>query len=241
MGELHLEIIVDRLIREFKVKANVGKPQVAYRETITKTAQAEGRFEAIGTGKEQYGHVELEVAPGEKGSGKLFLSQVDEKQIPAQFIEAIKRGVLDSLDSGPIVGYPMMDVAVTLVGGSFDEEKSTEMAFGVAGTMACRKAVGQAEPVLMEPIMNLDVVTPEEYLGDVINDLNKKRAQVNGVDAEQNRQVVHAKAPLAELFGYSTDLRSATQGRATFTMMFSDFAMIPAKSAEAIIHKIKGV
>nr|WP_320013294.1 elongation factor G [uncultured Desulfobulbus sp.] len=241
MGELHLEIIVDRLIREFKVKANIGKPQVAYRETITKAAHAEGRFESLGTGKEQYGHVELEVAPGEKGSGKTFLSKVDEKQIPAPFIEAIKRGVLDSLDSGPVVGYPMMDVTVTLVGGSYDEEKSTEMAFGVAGTMACRKAVGQADPVLMEPVMNLDVVTPEEYLGDVINDLNKKRAQVIGVDAEQNRQVVHAKAPLAELFGYSTDLRSATQGRATFTMIFSDFAMIPAKSAEAIIHKIKGV
>ena len=241
MGELHLEIIVDRLVREFKVKANIGKPQVAYRETITTSAQAEGRFETMGTGKEQYGHVELEVLPGEKGSGKVFESCVDEKQIPALYIEAIKKGILDSLDSGPIIGYPMLDVIVRLIGGSFDEEKSTEMAFGVAGTMACRKAVGMAAPVLMEPIMNLEVVTPEDYLGDVINDLNKKRAQVNGVEAEQGRQVVRAKAPLAELFGYSTDLRSATQGRATFTMIFSEFAMIPAKRAETIIHKIKGV
>ncbi|MGE4558662.1 MAG: elongation factor G [Desulfobulbus sp.] len=240
MGELHLEIIVDRLIREFKVRANVGKPQVAYRETITQSAKAEGHFEAIG-GKEQYGHVELEVMPGEKGSGKVFESCVDEKLIPPQFIEAIKKGVIDSLDSGPIVGYPMLDIKARLVGGSYDEEKSTEMAFGVAGTMACRKAVGLANPVLMEPVMNLEVVTPDEYLGDVINDLNKKRAQVNGVETELGRQVVHAKAPLAELFGFSTDLRSATQGRATFTMMFSEFAMIPAKTAETIIHKIKGV
>ncbi|MDD2463720.1 MAG: elongation factor G [Desulfobulbus sp.] len=241
MGELHLEIIVDRLLREFKVQANIGKPQVAYRETITQTAEAEGRFETIGTGKEQYGHVELEVRPGIKGSGRIFESCVDEKQIPTIYIEAIKKGVLDSLDSGAIIGYPMLDIEVRLVGGSYDEEKSTEMAFGIAGTMACRKAVGLASPVLMEPIMNLEVVTPDEYLGDVINDLNKKRAQVNGVEAEQGRQVVHAKAPLAELFGFSTDLRSATQGRATFTMIFSEFAMIPAKKAEAIIHKIKGV
>ncbi|MGD9949013.1 MAG: elongation factor G [Desulfobulbus sp.] len=241
MGELHLEIIVDRLLREFKVQANIGKPQVAYRETITQVAQAEGRFESMGTGKEQYGHVELEVLPAEKGSGKSFESCVDEKQIPSLFIAAIKKGVLDSLDSGPVIGYPMLDVKVRLIGGSFDEEKSTEMAFGIAGTMACRKAVGSASPVLMEPIMNLEIVTPDEYLGDVINDLNKKRAQVNGVEAEQGRQVVHAKAPLAELFGFSTDLRSATQGRATFTMFFSEFAMIPAKRAEAIIHKIKGV
>jgi elongation factor G len=234
-------VIVDRLIREFKVQANIGQPQVAYRETITTKAQAEGRFEALGGGKEQYGHVELEVLPGEKGSGKVFESCIEERQIPAHFVEAIQKGVLDSLDSGPIIGYPMLDIRVRLVGGSYDEEKSTEMAFGVAATMACRKAVTLGGPVLMEPVMDLEVVTPEEYLGDVMNDLNKKRAQVNGVESEQNVQVVHAKAPLAELFGFSTDLRSATQGRATFTMIFSEFATIPAKRAETIIHKIKGV
>ncbi len=241
MGELHLEIIVERLIREFKVQANIGKPQVAYRETITKQARAEGRFEAIGGGKEQYGHVELEIVPGEKGSGQVFESCVEDRQIPTIYLDAIKKGVFASLDSGPIIGYPMLDVKVRLIGGSYDEEKSTEMAFGIAATTACRKAVALGEPVLMEPVMDLEVVTPETYLGDVINDLNKKRAQVNGVEAEQNVQIVHAKAPLAELFGFSTDLRSATQGRATFTMIFSEFAALPAKQAEMIIHKIKGV
>lgn len=241
MGELHLEIIVDRLVREFKVQANIGQPQVAYRETITKPAQGVGRFESVGIGKEQYGHVVVEVTRGIKGSGNSFISRIDEHQIPVEFIEAIRKGVLDSLDSGPIIGYPMSDVAVSLVGGSYDEDKSTDMAFGVAATMACRQAVTNAFPVLLEPMMTLEVVTPDEYLGDVINDLNKKRSQINAVDAEQNRQVVKAKAPLAELFGYSTDLRSATQGRATFTMIFSDFDEVPSKRAEAIIHKIKGV
>jgi len=241
MGELHLEIIVDRLVRDFRVAANVGKPQVAYRETVTQTGRSDGRFEAMGGGKEQYGHVEIELAPGIKGAGNQFECLVDEKQIPPHFIEAIKKGVLDSLDSGPLIGYPMMDVAAKLVGGSYDEEKSTDMAFGVAATMACRKAAAVAGPVLVEPVMNLEIVTPDEYLGEVINDLNKKRAQVNGVDAEKGRQVVHGKAPLAELFGFSTDLRSATQGRATFSMFFCEFAVVPAKRAEIIIHKIKGV
>lgn len=241
MGELHLEIIVDRLIREFKVAANVGKPQVAYRETISKRCAADGRFESLGTGKEQYGHVEIELAPGEKGSGNHFQCQVDETIIPPLFIEAIKKGVLDSLDSGPLIGYPMFDVVATLVGGSYDENKSTDMAFGIAATMACRKAAAQGEPVLLEPVMDLQIVSPEEYLGDVINDLNKKGAHIHGVDAERGRQVIHAKAPLAELFGYSTDLRSATQGRATFTMFFSEFAVVPNKRAETVIHKIRGV
>lgn len=241
MGELHLEIIVDRLIREFKVAANVGKPQVAYRETITSRCAADGRFESMGTGKEQYGHVEIELVPGEKGSGNQFQCQVDETVIPPLFIEAIKKGVLDSLDSGPLIGYPMFDIVARLVGGSYDENKSTEMAFGIAATMACRKAAVQGDPVLLEPIMDLQIVSPEEYLGDVINDLNKKGAHIQGVDAERGRQVIHAKAPLAELFGYSTDLRSATQGRATFTMIFSEFAIVPNKRAETVIHKIRGV
>lgn len=241
MGELHLDIIVDRLIRDFKVQANIGQPQVAYRETITQSGQGEGRFESIGSGKEQYGHVILKVTPGQKGSGNAFVSQVDDLQIPVPYVEAIRKGVLDSLDSGPIIGYPLVDVLVSLIGGSYDEEKSTDMAFGVAATMACRQAVVNANPVLLEPIMNLEVVTPDEYLGEVINSLNKKRAQVGAVEVEQSKQIVKAKAPLAELFGYSTDLRSATQGRATFTMIFSDFDVIPIKKAEAIIQKIKGV
>lgn len=241
MGELHLEIIVDRLIREFKVEANVGKPQVAYRETITKSCKGEARFDTLGSGKEQYGHVEIELAPGQKGRGNSLEICVDERTIPTQYLESIEKGVLSSLDSGPLIGYPMLDIAAKLIGGSYDEEKSTEMAFGVAATMACRKAANQGGPVLMEPVMDLEIVTPDEYLGDVINDLNKKRAQINGVDAAKGRQVVRAKAALSEMFGYSTDLRSATQGRATFTMIFSEFAIVPSKRAEIIIHKIKGV
>jgi elongation factor G len=241
MGELHLEIIIDRLVREFKVSANVGKPQVSYRESITKKCKAEARFDTLGSGKEQYGHVEIELSPGKKGSGNQFQCLVNETLIPPLFVESIKKGVLDSLDSGPLIGYPMLDVVAHLVGGSYDEEKSTEMAFGVAATMACRKAATLGEPVLLEPLMDLAVVTPEEYLGDVMNDLNKKGAHVHGVDTDKSRQIVHAKAPLAEMFGYSTDLRSATQGRATFTMIFSEFSMVPSRRAEVIIHKIRGV
>jgi len=241
MGELHLEIIVDRLMREFRVAANIGKPQVAFRETITKACSSEARFETQGTGKEQYGHVVIELVPGKKGSGRQFDCQVDEQHIPAEFVEAVKKGVLDSMDSGPLIGYPLLDVVAKLIGGSYDEEKSTEMAFGVAATMACRKAAALGEPVLLEPIMDLQINTPDDYLGDVINDLNKKGAQIQGVEAEKGRQAVLAKAPLAELFGYSTDLRSATQGRATFTMFFCEFAAVPSRRAEAIIHKIRGV
>ena len=241
MGELHLEIIVDRLVREFRVAANIGKPQVSFRETITKVCSSEGRFETQGSGKEQYGHVVIELVPGEKGSGRQFVCQVDEQLIPPEFVEAVEKGVLDSMDSGPLIGYPMLDVVAKLVGGSYDEEKSTEMAFGVAATMACRKAAALGEPVLLEPIMDLQISTPDEYLGDVINDLNKKGAQIQGVETEKGRQLVLAKTPLAELFGYSTDLRSATQGRATFTMIFSEFAAVPVRRAEVIIHKIRGV
>lgn len=240
MGELHLEIIVDRLVREFKVAANIGKPQVAYRETLRAAATAEGRFETQATGKDQYGHVVIELRPRAKGEGVTFSSQIDEKTIPANFVQAIEKGVLDSLDSGPLIGYPLTDVEAVLVGGSYDEERSTEMAFGIAATMACRKASGEGEPVLLEPIMSLEVITPEEYMGEVINDLNKKHAQINGVNAEKDRQVVKADVALSEMFGYSTDLRSATQGRAIFTMQFSAFAEVPAKKAEAIIQKIKG-
>ncbi len=241
MGELHLEIITDRLIREFKVNANVGKPQVSYRETLTCKATGEGRFETQGTGKEQYGHVVIELEPVDRGSGILFESAVRDEQIPAEFIAAIEKGVRDSLDSGPLIGYPVLDVRARLVGGSYDEERSTEMAFGVAATIACRKAASDGKPILLEPVMALEVITPEDYLGEVINDLNRKAAQVNGVESDRGMQIVHALAPLAQMFGYSTELRSATQGRATFTMQFAEFAEIPAKRAEKIISKIRGV
>ena len=241
MGELHLEIIADRLIREFKVSANVGKPQVAYKETLTCAASGEGRFETQGGGKDQYGHVILELIPEKRGSGTKFENQVEAEQIPAEFLEAIERGVRDSLDSGPLIGYPMVDVTARLVGGSYDEDSSTEMAFGVAATMACRKAAGAGEPILLEPLMAIEVITPEDYLGEVINDLNRKRAQIEGVEADRSSQVVKASVPLSEMFGYSTSLRSATQGRATFTMQFKEFAEVPAKQAETIIYKIRGV
>jgi elongation factor G len=241
MGELHLEIIVDRLIREFNVSANVGTPQVAYKETLTEAATGEGRFETRGGGKDQYGHVIVELIHLERGSGISFESRVDDKQIPSEFLEAIEKGVRDSLDSGPLIGYPMVDVMATLVGGSYDEDNSTQMAFGVAATMACRKAAGDGKPVLLEPVMTIEVVTPEAYMGEVINDLNRKRAQVEGVETDRKAQVVKASVPLSEMFGYSTSLRSATQGRATFTMQFKAFAEVPAKQAEAIIYKIRGV
>jgi elongation factor G len=176
MGELHLEIIVDRLIREFKVSANVGKPQVAYKETLIKSASGDGRFETQGGAKDQYGHAVIELIPEKRGSGISFESCVESDQIPAEFLEAIEKGVRDSLDSGPLIGYPMIDITARLVGGSYDEDNSTEMAFGVAATMACRKAAGDGDPVLLEPVMAIEVITPDDYLGEVINDLNRKRA-----------------------------------------------------------------
>ena len=236
MGELHLEIIVDRLIREFKALANVGTPQVAYKESITCSAEGEGRFETRSTGKEQYGHVVVRVEPAERGTGVRFENKVREELIPSQYLEAVEKGVRDSLDSGPLIGYPMTDLVVQLIGGSYDEESSTGMAFGVAGTLACRKAVGEAAAVLLEPVMAVEV-----YLGDVINDLNKKNAHIDSVESERNFQVVQAGVPLSKMFGYSTTLRSATQGRASFTMQFKAFSEVPARQAEEIIHKIRGV
>ncbi|MBW2465847.1 MAG: elongation factor G [Deltaproteobacteria bacterium] len=241
MGELHLEVIVDRLVREFKVAANIGKPQVAYKESIEAAAKAEGKFEHLTAGKQQYGHVWLELEPAKRGSGFTFESRITSEQVPSQFLEAIERGVKDSLDSGPLIGFPLVDLHVALVDGSYHEEDSTEMAFGVAATMAMRKGAAEASPVLLEPIMDLEVIVPDDYLGEVMNDLNSKRAKINGVESRGNYQVVKAQVPLAEMFGYSTDLRSATQGRATFTMRYSSYDRVPENKAEAIIHRIRGI
>ena len=241
MGELHLEIIVDRLLNEFKVSANVGKPQVAYKETIGQSYRAEGKFDQQTGAKGQYGHVIIAVEPLPHGAGIEFVSQVDAALIPEYFLGAIRRGVVDSLDSGPLVGYPVTDLRVSLVGGSYHEEDSTEMAFGVAAAMAIRRATAEAEPKLLEPIMNLEVITPEEYIGDVIADLNSKRGKVVGVNAEGNLQIVKAHVPLAEMFGYSTALRSATQGRASFTMQYFEYDVVPGQRAEVIIRKIRGI
>ncbi|WP_136798085.1 MULTISPECIES: elongation factor G [Desulfosediminicola] len=241
MGELHLEIIVHRLLHEFKVGAKVGTPQVAYKETITKACQAEGKFDQQTGAKGMYGHVVLEVEPLAQGEGFVFESAVDEEQIPTEFLGAIEKGVGDSLDSGPLIGYPLTDIKVRLCGGSYHEDESSDMAFGVASSMAIRRATAEAEPALLEPVMDLIVLTPEDYIGDVIADLNSKRGKIVGVEAEGDLQNVKAHVPLAEMFGYSTSLRSATQGRANFTMQFLEYNIVPAAKAEAIIKKIRGI
>ena len=241
MGELHLEIIVDRLLNEFKVSAKVGKPQVAYKETIGKENKAEAKFDQLTGAKGQYGHVIIEIEPIERGGGVDFVSCVDSTIIPEQFLGSIKKGIVDSLDSGPLIGYPLTDIKVSLTGGSYHEEESTEMAFGIASAMAIRRATSEAEPKLLEPIMKLEVITPEEYIGDVIADLNSKRGKVVGVSAEGNLQILKGHVPLSEMFGYSTSLRSATQGRANFTMQFLEYDVVPAQKAEIIIKKIRGI
>ena len=241
MGELHLEIIVDRLLNDFKVSANVGKPQVAYKETIESSHRTESKFDQMTGAKGQYGHVVIDVEPLERGAGIVFVNNVKSELIPEQFLGAIRKGIVDTLDSGPLIGYPLTDIKVTLVGGSYHEEESSEMAFGVAAAMAIRRATSEAGPKLLEPIMDLEVTTPEEYIGDAIADINSKRGKIVGVSAETNFQIVKAHVPLAELFGYSTSLRSATQGRANYTMQFLQYDVVPASKAEAIVKKIRGI
>ncbi len=241
MGELHLEIIVDRLLNEFKANANVGKPQVSYKETISATAEGEGKFDQQTGAKGQYGHVVLKVEPLERTEGVVFECHVKEDQVPAQFLGAIEKGIRDSLDAGPLIGYPVTDIKVTLIGGSYIEDESTEMAFGISSAMAIRRVTAEAKPLLLEPIMSLEITCPDEYLGDMMNDLNSKRAKVVGVETSDGLQVVRAHAPLAEMFGYSTSLRSATQGRANFTMQFEKYDVVQKNRADEIIRKIRGI
>jgi elongation factor G len=241
MGELHLEVIVDRLLNEFKVSAKVGRPQVAYKETIDVVHKAESKFDQLTGAKGQYGHVIIKIEPLERGGGIDFVSCVEKELIPDQFLGSIKKGIVDSLDSGPLIGYPLTDIKVSLIGGSYHEEESTEMAFGIAAAMAIRRATSEAQPKLLEPIMKLEVITPEEYIGDVIADLNSKRGKIVGVSAEDKLQILNGHVPLAEMFGYSTSLRSATQGRANFTMQFLEYDVVPAQKAEIIIKKIRGI
>ncbi|MBC8318588.1 MAG: elongation factor G [Desulfobulbaceae bacterium] len=242
MGELHLDIIVDRLVREFKVAANVGTPQVAYKETVSGVGSAEGEFVQQATGKSQYGHVVLEVSPLERGGGFLFKSDIDEELIPQAFIPAIQKGVEGCKDGGPLLGFPVIDIQVTLTGGSYHEEDSTEQAFGVATSIAFRKAAEKANPVLLEPLMDVEIILPEQFLGDVIGDLNSRRAKINGMDSRENGfQVITAQVALSEMFGYSTDLRSVTQGRANFTMQFATYGTVPQNIARKIIQKVKGI
>ena len=240
MGELHLEIIVDRLMREFKVEANVGKPQVAYKETVRGTAKVEGKYIRQTGGRGQYGHVWIEIEPLEAGKGYEFVNKIVGGVIPKEYIPAVDAGVREALESGVMAGYPVIDVRVTLFDGSYHEVDSSEMAFKIAGSMAAKQAVLKANPVLLEPIMKVEVVVPEEYMGEVIGDLNSRRGRIEGMEARNNMQVVRGYVPLAEMFGYATDLRSKTQGRGTYTMQFSHYEEVPRNLAEQIIQKRQG-
>jgi elongation factor G len=240
MGELHLEIIVDRLVREFKVGANVGKPQVAYRETIRMATKAEGKFVRQSGGRGQYGHVLIELEPVEAGKGFEFVNKVVGGAIPREYIPAVEKGIKEALDTGVLAGYPVVDVKATLYDGSYHEVDSSEMAFKIAGSMAFKDGAKKAKPVLLEPIMSVEVVTPEEYMGDVMGDLNSRRGRIQSMEKRGNAQIIRAEVPLSEMFGYATDLRSKTQGRATYTMQFSHYEDVPKGIADAIIAKVKG-
>ena len=240
MGELHLEILVDRMLREYKVEANVGKPQVAYRETVRKPSKSEGKYIKQSGGKGQYGHVVLEVEPGDPASGFTFVSKIVGGAIPKEYIPAVEQGIKESCESGILAGYPLIDLKVTLVDGSYHEVDSSEMAFKIAGSMGIRNAVLKASPVLLEPMMKVEVEVPEDFLGDAMGDLNSRRGNIEGMNSEDGAAKVAAKVPLAEMFGYATDIRSKTQGRGIFTMEFSHYEEIPRNVAEAIIAKGKG-
>lgn len=239
MGELHLDIIIDRMKREFGVEANVGAPQVAYRETIRKTVEAEGKFVRQSGGKGQYGHVWIRIEPQPQGSGYAFENAVVGGSVPKEFISSVDKGIQEQMKNGVIAGYPVEDVKVTLFDGSYHDVDSSEMAFKVAGSMAFRNGALEASPALLEPVMKIEIVTPEEYMGDVMGDLNRRRGTVAGMEDAPSGKLIKADVPLAEMFGYATDLRSATQGRATYSMEFAKYSEIPGNVAEAIINKTK--
>ncbi|NEQ52870.1 MAG: elongation factor G, partial [Leptolyngbya sp. SIO3F4] len=240
MGELHLDILVDRMKREFKVEANIGAPQVAYRETIRKAVTSEGKFVRQSGGKGQFGHVVIEVEPGEEGSGFTFESKIAGGTVPKEYVGPAQAGMKEKCESGILAGYPVIDIKVTLVDGSYHDVDSSEMAFKIAGSMAIQDAVTKASPVLLEPMMKIEVEAPEEFLGDIMGDLNSRRGQIEGMGAEDGLAKVGASVPLAEMFGYATDIRSKTQGRGIFSMEFSRYADVPRNVAEAIIARNKG-
>ncbi|MEA2093516.1 MAG: elongation factor G, partial [Pseudomonadota bacterium] len=237
MGELHLDIIVDRMKREFTVEANVGAPQVAYRETIRKAVEQEGKFVRQSGGRGQYGHVWLKLEPQETGAGYEFENAIVGGVVPREYISAVGKGAQEQMENGVLGGYPMVDVKVTLYDGSYHDVDSSEMAFKIAGSMAFKSGALNADPVLLEPIMKVEVVTPEDYLGDVMGDLNRRRGITQGMDDGPAGKIIRAEVPLAEMFGYATDLRSATQGRATYSMEFEKYSEAPASIADAVIRK----
>ncbi|MEA5445195.1 elongation factor G [Gammaproteobacteria bacterium AB-CW1] len=237
MGELHLDIIVDRLLREFKVEANVGNPQVAYRETIKQTVEQEGKFVRQSGGRGQYGHVHLRIEPQEPGAGYEFVNQIVGGVVPKEYIPSVDKGIQEQMENGVIAGYPVVDVKVTLYDGSYHDVDSNEMAFKIAGSMGFKEGARKAEPVLLEPMMKVEVVTPEDYMGDVMGDMSRRRGTVKAMEDVPAGKLLRAECPLAEMFGYATDLRSATQGRASYTMEFSHYAEAPSSIADELVKK----
>jgi elongation factor G len=240
MGELHLEIIVDRMLREFKVETNVGKPQVAYRETFRAPAKVEGKFVRQSGGRGQYGHCWVEFEPLEPGTGFQFESKIVGGAIPKEYIPPIQAGIEEAMKNGVLAGFPLVDIKATVVDGSYHDVDSSEMAFKIAGSMALKAAGEKCRPVLLEPIMKVEVTVPEEYMGDVMGDLNSRRGRIEGMDARHGAQIIRAKVPLSEMFGYSTTLRSRTQGRGTYSMEISHYEEVPKSIADEIISKNKG-
>jgi elongation factor G len=237
MGELHLDIIVDRMRREFSVSANVGKPQVAYRETIRKTVEQEGKFIRQSGGRGQYGHVFLRLEPRESGSGYEFVNGIVGGVVPREYVGAVDKGVQEQMQNGVIAGFPVVDCKVTLYDGSYHDVDSSEMAFKIAGSMGFREGAQKAHPVLLEPIMKVEVVTPDDYMGDVMGDLNRRRGLPQGMDDSPSGKIIRAEVPLAEMFGYSTDLRSMSQGRAVYSMEFEKYSEVPQNVADIVMKK----
>jgi elongation factor G len=237
MGELHLEIIVDRMRREFKVDANVGAPQVSYRETVRNAVEQQTKFARQSGGRGQYGHVYIKLEPQDPGAGYVFVNAIVGGVIPKEYIPAVDKGIQEAMHSGVLAGFPVVDVKVTLYDGSYHEVDSSEMAFKIAGSMAFKEACHKAKPVLLEPIMKVEVVTPEENMGDVMGDLNSRRGMIQGMEDSPSGKIIRAEVPLAQMFGYATDLRSATQGRATYSMEFAKYNEVPASIAEAVSKK----
>ncbi|NLF25413.1 MAG: elongation factor G, partial [Deltaproteobacteria bacterium] len=237
MGELHLEIIVDRLTREFKVGANVGKPQVAYREAIEKSVEKDHRYVRQSGGRGQYGHVVIRVYPRKRGEGFEFVNSIRGGTIPKEYFAAIEKGIVDALSGGVLAGYPVIDVGVELLDGSYHEVDSSEMAFKVCASQAVKEAAKESGLRLLEPIMSVEVVTPDNFVANVVGDINRRRGRIHGMEPRAGAQVIKGEVPLGEMFGYATDVRSQTQGRATFTMQFSNYDFVPAQVAEAIISR----
>jgi elongation factor G len=241
MGELHLEILVDRMLREFKVEANVGKPKVAYKETIKKAVSVEGKFIRQSGGRGQYGHVKIELEPNQPGEGFVFENKIVGGAIPKEYISAVRLGIKEAMENGVLAGYPMVDVKTVLYDGSYHDVDSSELAFKIAGSMALKEGARKAKPALLEPFMEVEVVTPEEYMGDIIGDLNSRRGKIESMMTRTGFQVIKAQVPLAKMFGYATDIRSISQGRANYTMQFDRYMEVPGTIAEEIIAKVQGV